>query len=273
MLVRTITAYLVCIGLIPLYVTMFPLWKYLSSRFGSELFIYLPIAVTLIAAVGIIAIIYAKHREHTLPLFSRAIFIGLLLCIAGLIIPDPAFPVKRIHVAEYLFLALIARYAMAPFLGGIPLLFFSSCFAAILGMHDEFLQGIHPARTYGLRDMTVNALASLGGGLIGHGLSLFTPRRTTVRGSAADNHPGYDSLYLGWLLISIVMLVIPAAYFRGMNIETWTIAPLLASIVYFSLYRAQFRDDLRHGITALNCAAWSLACYPFITEMKNFAFY
>jgi len=268
---RTAAAYIVCIALIPLYVSLFPIWKYLNSSFGDSLFVYVPATAAAILVTGMVAIALLKRRHRSQPLFIGAIAAGLLFCIAGLIIPDPAYPVKRIHVAEYLILALVARYAMAPFLTGLPLLFFSTGFAALLGMHDEFLQGIHPARTYGLADISVNTLAAFGGGLIAHGLALFNNPQPDV--AAVPQNPKTGMVYCCWLLICVLMLVVPAVFFKGMSIEAWTVVPLIGSMVFFSQYHIHFHHGLRHGITALSWAAWSLACYPLVSGLDTVVFY
>lgn len=272
---HSIAAYLVCIGLVPFYVNMFPLWKLLSTRFGDRLFVYIPVIVTLLLFLLLVSIpvIRSKGRNPRARTVFPAMIIGIVLCIAGLLIPDPAYPVKRIHVAEYVLLALIARFAMAPFVHGIPLLFFSSCFGAIMGIHDEFLQGLHPARTYGLRDMSVNALASFGGGFLGHGLSLFVRDRSAAQNDRLPPTDKPDWFYPCWLLACVAMLAVPAFWFKGLTIDTWTIVPLVGSTVYFLLYRNRFRNDLGHGMTAVSLAAWSLACYPPVSSLQSVTFY
>lgn len=257
--------YLLCVLLIPLYVNMFPVWRSISTSWGRDIFIYLP-TVALLLLLGCIFFIWSKSRQDLLPIKWPALVWGILLCGAGLLITDPEFPVKRIHVAEYAILSLVARYAMAPFLGGSSLFFFSSSFAAILGFHDEFLQGLHPARTYGLRDLTVNCLGSFGGGLVWHGLKLFsnkdgmTMTRTEYR-------------FVSWLIVSAMMLAWPAFYFKGLTVEIWTILPLLATGVYYGLYHDRFSADHSHGITALTAASVLLALYPLLTQMPDLIFY
>lgn len=261
----TVIGYLLCIILVPFYVNMFPVWRYISATWGRDSFIYLP-PLALILLFAFIVFIWSGVRQKDVPIRWKAIAGGTLLCIAGLLIPDPGFPVKRIHVAEYAILSLVARYAMAPFLGGTSLFFHSACFAAILGVHDEFLQGLHPARTYGIQDLVVNSLGSFGGGLIWHGLQLFAQADSKAMTRT-------DYRFVCWLLVSVLMLIWPALYFKGLTVETWTIVPLLATGVYYGLYQNRFSPGHYHGLSALTAASVMLATYPFITQMPDIVFY
>ncbi len=268
-MIGTVTAYLLCLLLVPVYVSVFPLWKYLTITLGERIFIYLPVVVLVLLLLCCILVWLRKNNQQLL-INKTPIGVGLLLCVIGLLICDPEFPVKRIHVAEYLTLSLIGRYAMSRHLRGTALLFFSACFAAILGVHDEFLQGMHPARTYGLRDMSVNALGSFGGGLIWHGLQFFTTGQEPA-GSGVGFRQEY--WYLSWLLLGVMLLIWPAVYFRGLVIEMWTTLPLVAAPVYLALYRSRFNPDWRHGIAAISAVSLSLVFYPLLTRLPNMVFY
>jgi hypothetical protein len=222
--------------------------------------------VVLVLFVGTVLFLRLTTRQAALPMHKASVGFGVLLCCLGLLSTDPEFPVKRVHVVEYAFLCLVARYGMSHYLHGLPLFFFSACFSALLGIHDEFLQGFHPARTYGLRDMGVNLLGSFGGGLIWHGLHLFsTKNKSTVC------RP--DIYFLGWLLVAVLLLVWPAVYYRGLVVEIWVALPLLAAPFYFFLFRQRFSRELCHGISAVTAAAVSLAVYPVLTRLPGIVFY
>ena len=271
-----VAGYMLCCALVPLYVSLFPLWKYLSVLLGrraDQVFAYLPL-VLLLLFLAAAAAIRLQFIKKVAPVAAAPLAGGLLICLLSLLVPDPGFPVKRIHVAEYAALSLVARYAMSSRLSGRPLLFYSVCFAASLGIHDEFLQGLHPARTYGLRDMTVNALGSLGGGLIWHGLNLFSAGPTGTD-AATDPVAGgpVDRLYLGWLGAATLMLAGPAYRFKGYPVELWTTLPLLAALFFFSLYRPRFQARSSHGIIALTISCVALAAYPLLTALPGIVFY
>lgn len=263
--IRAAAGYLLCLALVPIYVNMFPIWKYLSTRFGEDIFIYLPL-VFLVLFIGGILGIWLKAAKRTVPTNKAGLALGLLFCCLGLLISDPEFPVKRVHVVEYAFLCLVARYAMSHFLCGLPLLFFSALFCTLLGIHDEFLQGLHPARTFGLRDMGVNLLGSFGGGLIWHSLHLFSNHQTSTIKST-------DVCFVCWLSVSVLMLVWPAQYYRGLVVEMWVALPLLAAAAYYFLYRNKFSPELSHGINVLATTAIALGGYPLLTRIPGIVFY
>ena len=258
-------AYLLCLILVPVYVNMFPIWKYFTTVFGDIFFIMLP-PVILGLFIGVVLWIRLQARKSSLPIDRTSVVFGALLCCIGLLLTDPQFPVKRVHVFEYALLCLVARYAMSRFLHGLQLLFFSACFGVLLGIHDEFLQGLHPARTYGLSDMGVNLLGSIGGGLIWHGLHLFSLKKSSTVNRV-------DLYFLGWLIVGVLLLVWPAVYFRGLVMEIWVSLPLLAVPVYYLMYREHFTRELSHGIFAVTAAASSLVIYPFLTRLPGIVFY
>lgn len=269
---RTVWGYLLCCSLVPLYVNLFPLWKFVSTKFGSSgdtVFTFLP-ALVLALFLILCWVILRLTRKENGPIDNGALFGGVMLCTIGLLLPDAAFPAKRIHVAEYAALSLIARFSMSASLSGRVLFFYSCCFAAVLGIHDEFLQGLHPARTYGVRDMAVNALGSFGGGLIWHGFNLFS---FPVRQRAADTKSRVNRLYLGWLFVSLLMLIWPAYYFKGQPIPVWTVLPLLAAVLCYFVYRNQFSPRSAHGIAALTAASGALAVYPALSKLPGVVFY
>lgn len=258
-------AYLLCLLLVPVYVNMFPLWKHLSTLYGDTLFIILP-PLVLFVFLGCILLYRLRSEEAASPIDRALVGWGVLICCLGLLSTDPEFPVKRVHVFEYAFLCLLARYAMSHYLQGLPLFYFSACFAALLGVHDEFLQGLHPARTYGLSDMAVNLLGSFGGGLIWHGLRLFVNKKNSSIATV-------DLCFLGWLFVSVLMLIWPAWLYRGLVVELWVALPLLAAPVYYFIYRQKFTGDVLHGTTAVGAAAVSLTVYPLLTKIPGVVFY
>ncbi len=262
---RAAAGYFLCLILVAIYVNMFPVWKYLSTLYGKDIFISLPLVV-LILFLGCIISARIMAWKIPAPINKLSLSLGILFCFLGLLIADPDFPVKRVHVVEYAFLCLVARYAMSHFVDGLPLLFFSAFFAALLGVHDEFLQGLHPARTYGLRDMAVNLLGSFGGGLIWHGLHFFSKQKKTVINIG-------DVGFVCWLSVSVLMLVWPAQFFRGVPIEMWVVLPLLAAAVYYFFYRDKFSSGLSHGIAAAAIAAMAMGGYPLLTRIPGIVFY
>jgi len=259
--------YLGCGLLIVAYVNFYPLYEHLVQHFGRSFISYasyVPLVLMLLSGSTLFTL-------RPFPVKWRWLLPGISLCIAALFIPDSAIAVKRIHVTEYLLLSLLARYTMSHRLTGGPLLLFSSIFPAVLGVHDEFLQGIHPSRTYGLRDMLVNAVAATGGSFIWHSLALFTAnyRKSTPGRKAKTVH----LFYLGWLAVAIPAMVVPLPAYRHSPIPFWPCLPLMAAIVFWVCHLRQDDSELSHGIKAVSAAAFLLLIYPLVINSRQISFF
>ncbi len=69
------------------------------------------------------------------------------------------YPNKQIHVPEYILMAWIVFYAVSVDYEGRGLLILVFILSSLLGCVDEIIQGIHPARFYGWKDIVVNTLS------------------------------------------------------------------------------------------------------------------
>ena len=264
--------YALSVVLVLVYVNMFPIWKLLSDRWGREVFVFLPIVLGA-GSLILVSIIFSGRQQNARSTVKKSVLIaGLVFCSIALVIPDPQFPVKRIHVAEYVLLSLVVRFSMSFKLQGAPLLFFSACFASVLGVHDELLQGWHPSRTYGLRDITVNTLASFGGAMIWHELNFFSWKKSLSDKQTLSSR-NCSSVYLVWLISGVIVFIIPLVLYRGSTIPSWPAMPLIGTIVYFSLYKDQFVTSWKHGIAALSIVSFALTLYPIINNVKALLFY
>lgn len=266
-----IGGYLLAIILIPIYVSMFSLWQKLGSIFSNTIMVNLPI----IATITLLAIIVFWFRNNLRfgPCSKPPILAGIIICLAALLIPDPQFPVKRVHVAEYLLLSAVVRFAMSYSLQGIPLMVFSLFFTVVLGIHDEFLQGLHPARTYGLRDIVVNTMGSCGGALIWHGLNIFS-RDIPVSANNNITSTKVSLIYLAWITISIICFIWPQVFYIGTKgLPLWPATMLIGTAVFFSLYKTWFIKNWKHGITAISTASITLVFYVILTNVTHITFY
>lgn len=264
--------YILSVVLVLVYVNMFPLWKLLSSRWGSEVFVVMPIVLSIGSIILVSIMFYHRQQKARFSVRKGVLAVGVLFCTMALVIPDPQFPVKRIHVAEYILLSLVVRFSMSFKVQGVPLLFFSACFASVLGVHDELLQGLHPSRTYGLRDITVNTLASFGGAMIWHELHVFSWGKSLLDTQAVTSKTS-SSAYIAWLITGILVFILPLVLYRGSTIPYWPAMPLIGAIVYFSLYKDQFTISWKHGIGALSIVSFALILYPIINNVKALLFY
>ncbi len=157
--------------LVVLYVNTFEIWGALVGALGGERAALVPYGA-LLAALGCVPWL-VRGRGPVRPR-PAAVAAAAALIAAGLLITDPAFPAKRIHVPQYLLLALVLRRALSDHVGGTALTGTAMLFTLLFGIHDEMLQGLHPHRTYGLRDMAVNGVSGAAGALLASGIGLWT---------------------------------------------------------------------------------------------------
>ncbi|MBT5107126.1 MAG: VanZ family protein, partial [Rhodospirillaceae bacterium] len=148
-----------------------------------------------------------------------------MIAVAGILATDPNFPAKRIHIPQYFILALVLHRALSFDLPAPWIFPGAVLFAAVLGVHDELIQGLLPSRTFGLRDIGVNSLGALSGGAVGAGLSLFAAR--VNKDLPTPN--GATLFGIGAVVIGLALMLAPLEYFRDASIPVWTITPLLAA--------------------------------------------
>jgi VanZ family protein len=111
--------------------------------------------ILLLAVVYIIACIKVKKVARGI------IILAISAVIVSIIMTVEANPNKYIHIPEYVLMAWLLYQALAIDYKGRGILLLVFLCAAMLGVVDELLQGIHPQRTYGWKDMINNAASSL----------------------------------------------------------------------------------------------------------------
>ncbi len=215
--------------LMALFIQTVPVWQWLAKTLPTWAAVALPGAV-LALLVAAVCVFVLRDRTRRAEINWRLFGGGILLCVAALLLTDPAFPAKRIHSAEYLALALIIRRAAAARVHGIELVVYSAILTALLGIHDELIQGLHPDRGFGLRDIGVNATAGLGGSLIGAALGLFESPSPSDHASDSvprpTPHPSISPSVLAIIAgLALFLFALPA--FHDIPIPWWTVAPLL----------------------------------------------
>jgi VanZ family protein len=244
-----------CGLLVVAFVHLFSLYQLVSERLGSGFVAFSP----LVLPVLFFAVLFFKRRRGTESLPS--VFLGLSCCLAALAVPDPEIAVKRIHVMEYLLLSLYVRHTLAFRLSGVALLVFSCLLSCLYGVHDELLQGVHPSRTYGLRDMLVNVVAAIGGGLIWHGLALFS-ERSGGQVTGGDRWSRSRILYLLGLVAAVPAMAAPLIAYRHDFFPAWPFLPLAALMVVWSCFFVNDRSMFRHGLLPTSIVAFLFLVYP-----------
>lgn len=268
---RLIIGYPLAVLLVLIYLNMFPVVRYIVQSWGTTPVLVLPILITLIALAVIISLFLKMRQVKQPPARIISITIGIIICLVALAVPDPQAPVKRIHVIEYMLLSLLIRYIMSVRHQGISLLAFSIFFASLLGVHDELLQGLHPLRTYGIRDIMVNALGSAGGGLIWHGFKLFEQNGETAQPTGTA--PGFTYFYLAWLFCSVVTFFLPLYSFREKTLPLWPAVPLIVSLILFTTAGRKFVPRFDHGTRAVSYASFLMLAYLIAARLIPLRFF
>ncbi len=217
--------WLAALVLVATYIGAFHAWRALVGGIGEGRADLLPVGLTVIIALGLMALalkLGAIGRKVRL----RPVAIGIGIAIAALLLSDPAFPAKRIHVLEYALLGLVVGRAISTAFGGRWLVPAAALATAVLGSHDELIQGLLADRTFGLRDLGVDAVGGLAGVLVGDGLALFGPRDRPEETAGALRPAawlGFAILALGWLALVVAM---PGLTDRA--IPLWPVVPVAA---------------------------------------------
>lgn len=264
-----------CALLVVVFVHLYGLYQQVSERLGSGFIIMAPLVLP---GLFLALVFLARRRVFSDPstgisIRYRPLLLGMACCLAALAIPDPEIAVKRIHVAEYLALSLYVRYTLAFHLRGPVLLVFSCLLSCLYGVHDELLQGLNPSRTYGLRDMLVNAVAAIGGCLVWHGLGLFagpSPRPAAVE---ADQWSIFRIVFLVGLVGAVLAMAVPLIAQRNDILPTWPFMPLAAAVVVWSCFLADDPSTFRHGLLPAGVVAGLFLVYPLIGNGLQIFFY
>ena len=260
--------------MVVLYVNLYGLFAYVNKTFGKYFIAVVPILIP--ALIILLVTGYVVKVKKIQPILQWKFLVsGFLFLIISLAFPDPDIPVKRIHVTEYALLSFLVRYTMSFRYSGRALLTYSIIFTCILGIHDEFLQGIHSQRTYGLKDMVVNGLSAIGSGLILHGLGIFDGRA----GAADEESRAYSSncFYLFLLCTSLIAAAVPLIGYLRQPLPLWPFLPIVAMIVYWSCFvlseGKNTGDSRGHGIGAISTASFLFILYPILVNAFQITFY
>lgn len=258
-----------CALLVLLFVHLYEVYRLVGNLFGQR---FLTLAPLLLPPLLLTVVFFASKRlAGATPKKSPPIFLGLLLCLAALAIPDPEITVKRIHVAQYLLLSLVIRATLAARAHGGQLTLSATLLACLYGVHDELLQGLHPDRTYGLRDMLVNALAAAGGGLVWHGLALF--ERPASSKEAPIPWPWWQRLAPPALLITVAMMAVPLFAYRHHHLPIWPFLPLAALLVLWGFLFLEGGWGKNHLLLPPAILALLFFLYPLAVNALQIPFY
>jgi hypothetical protein len=247
--------YAVATILVVVYVNLFPVWQSLSVLAAGRGLATAPILVALVVPLLLLIL----RRRRWLP-----VVLALGFAASGLLLTDPLFPAKRIHVAEYMLLGALLRLAAPQALGTWQRTLVAAVAGALFGMHDEMIQGLLPERTYGLADLVVNGCGAAAGALLGQGLS------------DDDAKAEAKLLQLPWpfwaVLAGAVLEAVALPAFRDRALPLWSAAPVLAAAAACFLVPLPRSPALRHVQSLVVALAVALTPYPVLTHVAPLSF-
>lgn len=272
-LYQLILLYGCCAIVALLFVHFYTLYSLLLNIFGDGFIAQAPFILPLFVLAYLVFLTSRKNNRRDLLKRWPWLIAGTVIIITGLFLPNPEFGVKRVHVTEYLLLSLLVRYTLSHRISGLSLLFFGTLFTAVLGIHDEFLQGLHPSRTYGIRDMAVNTAGALGGNFLYHGLNLFPGVPNSQSRKKRTSLSTLQVVYLIWLISSVLLMIIPIYSLQYSLVPPYLLLPLGASLVFWSCFFTGYHNNSSHGITAISLASFLLLVYPVIINVFQVPFH
>ena len=147
-------------GLVVLYTFILPdvifVYRAIVGFFGQVAAGKVPVVI--VGTVGIAYVVVVLLTQRNL---KNLLFLIPCGTIAFLIIRLVSNPNKHIHIPEYVLMAWLLYAVLSKDYKGKGLFILIFIYASMLGVVDELEQGIHPARFYGLSDMTVNSASAM----------------------------------------------------------------------------------------------------------------
>ena len=245
------------------YAHALPVWQTLVAMLG-------PTAAGL-APFGAVAMILlaVMMRARCVEAAWLPLALGGAITLAILALPDGQFPAKRSHVVEYLVMAVLVRRMLCRTVSGWALAVLGAVVTALYGMHDEFIQGLTPGRTFGQRDILVDVLSGTAGSMMLHGLRLFDRQ-------APPSPPGWtatlvmpEPLMTGF---GVLLLLWPIPAYEGHVLPLWPVLPLLAGGFVWTLAPPPDHAGLRRSLDQVLTLALLLAVWPGLSHTLGLPF-
>ncbi len=271
--------YLCCCGVVVLYLNTFVLWAWIRGYFGPVAN-YFPAIITGVLIVLIGLCFSIKPRRKRIQKSNGWLIFSIILTIMAFFLPDPHFPVKKIHVVQYFLLACLVRYPLSLRLCGSSLSCYTFLLTLTFGVHDELLQGLHPLRTFGLRDMLVNGSAALAGTLFTHFIGLYEGKDAYLH-NTERTRPGTGDVtalttiagIFFLLSISVLCYLLPLPFYRNSLIPYWLAAPLVGTLAACVLFLPKnWRQRNHHGLVVLFWMLFFLPAYSIIANVSPIQF-
>lgn len=264
--------YCCCFILVVCFVNTYDFYILIRNQFGESFILITPYLLTIFVLSAFLVSTLLNRKNNQIPLMPSWILCGVTLAFAALFIPDPNFAIKRIHVFEYLLLSILVRFTLSHRLSAINLFLFSSLLTILFGVHDEFLQGLHPARTYGLRDIAVNSVSALAGNCIWHGVNLFPGNLNEQLEPFQLRKETPSIAYTSWLTTAIFLFLVPFTVLKNSTIPSWVVLPLVSAMIAWGILCNSIPKRIHHGVNAISVLGFLLLIYPVVINVFQIPF-
>tara|TARA_B100000614_G_scaffold118610_1_gene106380 strand:+ start:404 stop:1219 length:816 start_codon:yes stop_codon:yes gene_type:complete len=262
---------LAAVCLVPVYVSTFDVWRWLLAVVPYDGASAIPILAAVAVAGWAVLTLHRRRQEGrgSWLALGAAVALGVL----ALAMIDPHYPAKRIHLVEYIALAFVLRRAAAEHLSGTGLLLATAAIAALLGVHDELLQGAHPDRRFALVDVGVNALAGCVGALIGYATDLFAgvERSASVSRSGESVAP---VIAAAWMMFAVLLAVFAVSRSVGKDqFSLWMFLPMFGAGFNWLLVREdRSASGARWAVDVIVLFGLATALVPGLVDVAAFDF-
>ncbi|MBO6783712.1 MAG: VanZ family protein [Alphaproteobacteria bacterium] len=266
---RVLAVHAFAVLLVFAFVNTFAIWRAFGEIFGQTARDALPwIAMFLLALV----LAFAVLRRKSVAQASWFLLAGAIgLAAIGLSITDPAFPSKRIHVPQYFMLAVVVWVALPARLRTWTTPLFTLLAAALYGVHDEFLQGLHSRRTFGLRDMTVNLCGAASGTLVM--LAFLRGTRVEAGVNSTGSFPVTAMVALAAAVAGAILMAWAATGFRNDLLPYWTALPVVVGGFWLMLEAERMPNPGdQYALRALAAICTAFLLYPVLTDVAHLDF-
>lgn len=265
--------HLICAGMLVFWLDGLNPWKRLSFHLGWQAAL-VPVVVALVAVLAVVGAVLVRQRRLGQTPRWGLLVAALGLVGAGLMLTDPAFPAKRIHVAQYLLLGAVIRLTFCRSLPEILRPAGAWVAVVLYAFHDELLQGLHPRRTFGLDELGSDALAGLAAILV---IEAWNPLPRAGPGPAQSWWVQGKALVaegLPWILTGAILLILSLPLYRDHLPPLWGVLPLLAGVAaWFSRDSSSLSPPVRHWGDQMAILALLLTPYPVLPHVAPLVFH
>ncbi|MBS29118.1 MAG: hypothetical protein CL566_09405 [Alphaproteobacteria bacterium] len=263
---RTVFVHVIAVLLVITYTNMFVAWRFIGQQFGRGVVDALPFIVVGVAFVLIAVFLALQLRRGGMTIAWPWLVAAVAMVLVGLGSTDPIYAAKRIHVPQYALLGLVVWFSIKSADQTPRTLFLVILAGALYGVHDEFLQGIHPQRSFGIRDMLTDVCGVLAGVFFVRAIAKVPTRKKPEAGIGKVDY-GLVGI-VSTVIVGVVLLAFAGVAFRFDLIPYWSVLPVLAAAVTVALW-AERQDEPgdRAAIRAISAICMLFAIYPLVINV------